>query len=93
MHSTATPVRAAASMTASRSTSYPERLDLDDAGCRLARERGAFVVIDTDSHATSHLRGIGGGVRQARRGGLEARHVLNTRSAEGLLDHKRNRLR
>ena len=72
---------------------YPERLDLDDAGCRLARERGAFVVIDTDSHATSHLRGIGGGVRQARRGGLEARHVLNTRSAEGLLDHKRNRLR
>jgi DNA polymerase (family 10) len=70
---------------------YPDRLDLDDAGCRLARERGAFLVIDTDSHATSHLRGIGGAVRQARRGGLEARHVLNTRSVEGLLDHKRGR--
>jgi DNA polymerase (family 10) len=70
---------------------YPDRLDLDDAGCRLARERGAFVVIDTDSHATSHLSGIGGGVRQARRGGLEARHVLNTRDVEGLLDHRKSR--
>jgi len=70
---------------------YPDRLDLDDHGCRMARERGAFIIIDTDSHATGHLVGIGGGVRQARRGGLEPRHVLNTRSAEGLLDHKRSR--
>jgi len=70
---------------------YPERLDLDDAGCRLARERGALVVIDTDAHATSHLFGLGHGVRQARRGGLEARHVLNTRSLAELLEHKRSR--
>jgi DNA polymerase (family 10) len=70
---------------------YPDRLDLDDAGCRLARERGAFIVIDTDSHATAHLAGLGGGVRQARRGGLEPRHVLNTRPVEGLLDHKKSR--
>jgi DNA polymerase (family 10) len=70
---------------------YPDRLDLDDRGCRMARERGAFIIIDTDSHATSHLQGIGGGVRQARRGGLEPRHVLNTRDVDGLLDHKRSR--
>jgi DNA polymerase (family X) len=70
---------------------YPNRLDLDDVGCRLARERGAFIVIDTDSHATSHLGGIGGGVRQARRGGLEPRHVLNTRTLDGLLDHRKTR--
>jgi DNA polymerase (family 10) len=70
---------------------YPDRLDLNDAGCRLARERGAFIVIDTDSHATSHLAGIGNGVRVARRGGLEPRHVLNTRSAAELLEHRRAR--
>jgi DNA polymerase (family 10) len=70
---------------------YPDRLDLDDAGCRLARERGAFIVIDTDSHATAHLHGIGNGVRVARRGGLEARHVLNTRPAAGLLAHREAR--
>ena len=67
---------------------YPERLDLDDGGCRLARERGAVIVIDTDSHATSHLGGLGGGVRVARRGGLEPRHVLNTRPLAGLLAHR-----
>src|SRR5262249_23527044 len=67
---------------------FPDRLDLDDAGCRLARERGAFIVIDTDSHATAHLAGIGNGVRVARRGGLEARHVLNTRPLAELLAHR-----
>jgi DNA polymerase (family X) len=70
---------------------YPDRLDLDDAGCRLARERGAFIVIDTDSHATSHLAGLGGGVRQARRGGLASGHVLNTRTLGELLEHRRAR--
>jgi DNA polymerase (family 10) len=70
---------------------YPDRLDLDDVGCRLARERGAFIVIDTDSHATSHLGGIVNGVRVARRGGLEARHVLNTRRAPELLAHREAR--
>jgi DNA polymerase (family 10) len=70
---------------------YPDRLDVDDAGCRMARERGALVVIDTDSHATTHLAGLGGGVRVARRGGLEARHVLNTRPVEELLAHRRAR--
>jgi DNA polymerase (family X) len=72
--------------------SYPDRLDLNDVHCRLARERGAWLVIDTDSHATSHLSGLKHGVQVARRGGVEARHVLNTRSVDGLLEHKRSRL-
>ena len=70
---------------------YPDRLDLDDAGCRLARERGAFVVIDTDSHAATHLVGLPGGVRVARRGGLEPRHILNTRPVDELLEYRRAR--
>jgi DNA polymerase (family 10) len=70
---------------------YPDRMDLDDTGCRLARERGALVVIDTDSHAATHLVGLAGGLRPARRGGLEARHVLNTRPLAELLEHRRAR--
>ncbi len=70
---------------------YPERRDLNDEHARLARDRGAFMVIDTDSHAAEHLRGIGNGVDVARRAGLEPRHVLNTRSVEGLLEHRRQR--
>jgi DNA polymerase (family 10) len=70
---------------------YPDRLDLNDEHCRMARERGAPIMIDTDSHATSHLQGLKHGVDVARRGGLEAAHVLNTRSVDGLLDHKRAR--
>jgi DNA polymerase (family 10) len=66
----------------------PQRLDLDDDGCRLARARGALIVIDTDSHDTAHLGGLGGGVRVARRGGLESGHVLNTRSLADLLAHR-----
>ncbi len=71
--------------------SYPDRLDLDDLSCRLARERGAWIVIDTDSHATSHLYGLVHGVDVARRAGLETSHVLNCLPAHKLLDHLRSR--
>ena len=71
--------------------SYPDRLDLRDEYCRLAIERGALLVIDTDSHAVDHLRGLHYGVNVARRGWVEPRHVLNTRSAEDLLAHRRER--
>jgi DNA polymerase (family 10) len=70
---------------------YPARLDLDDAHCRLARERGAWLIIDTDSHDTTHLHGLKYGVQVARRGGLEAKHVLNTRPVEELIEHRRAR--
>ncbi len=71
---------------------YPDRLDLRDEHARLAIERGAFVVIDTDSHATDHLRGLAYGVNVARRAWMEPRHVLNTRPVEGLLAHRKDRL-
>ncbi len=57
----------------------PLRLDLDDMHCALAREHGVLIVISTDAHSTEGLNVMRYGVLQARRGGLEARHVLNTR--------------
>jgi DNA polymerase (family X) len=65
--------------------SNPHRLDLKDSHLRLARERGAKIVIDTDAHRTTELDLMQRGVEQARRAGLEPRHVLNTLPREEFL--------
>jgi DNA polymerase (family X) len=56
----------------------PERLDLDDARVRRARELGVEIVIDSDAHAPHGFDGLFFGVAMARRGWLTARDVLNT---------------
>jgi DNA polymerase (family 10) len=61
---------------------YPDRLDLCDRDLRLAREVGCKIVINTDSHHTSHLDKMRYGVRQLRRAWLTAADVLNTRPLE-----------
>ena len=58
----------------------PDRLDLNDAHCRLAKELGLKLAISTDAHATAELDFMRFGVDQARRGWLEAKDVLNTRA-------------
>jgi len=63
----------------------PHRLDLKDTHLRLARERGAKIVISTDAHRTTELDLMRHGVEQAKRAGLEARHVLNTLPREEFL--------
>jgi DNA polymerase (family 10) len=57
---------------------YPDRLDLCDRDLRLARELGCRIVINTDSHHTSHLEKMRYGVRQLRRAWLRKEDVLNT---------------
>lgn len=57
---------------------YPDRLDLCDRHLRLARQHGVRIVINTDSHHTSHLEKIKYGVLQARRAWLTKQDVLNT---------------
>ena len=57
----------------------PSRLDLDDIGIVAARERGIPIVIDSDAHAVEELAFVEFGVYQARRAGLEAGDVANTR--------------
>jgi len=57
---------------------YPDRLDLCDRHLRLAKQHGVKIVINTDSHHTSHMDKIRFGVLQARRAWLTKDDVLNT---------------
>jgi DNA polymerase (family X) len=58
--------------------SYPDRLDLNDAHLRQAKQHGVKIVINTDSHHISHMDKIRFGVLQARRAWLTKDNVLNT---------------
>ncbi|MBD3257128.1 DNA polymerase/3'-5' exonuclease PolX [candidate division GN15 bacterium] len=58
----------------------PERLDLADNYIRMARDKGLKLSIATDAHSTSELGLMRYGVGQARRGWLEKKDVLNTRT-------------
>jgi DNA polymerase (family 10) len=58
--------------------SYPDRLDLSDVHLRQAKQRGVRIVINTDSHHTSHMEKIRYGILQARRAWLTKDDVLNT---------------
>ena len=58
--------------------SYPERLDLSDVHLRMAKQHGVKIVINTDSHHTSHMEKLRYGITQARRAWLTKDDVLNT---------------
>jgi DNA polymerase (family 10) len=58
----------------------PDRLDINDVYCKMAKEMGLKVAISTDAHSVNELDYLRFGVGQARRGWLEAEDVLNTRS-------------
>jgi DNA polymerase (family 10) len=58
--------------------SYPDRLDLCDVHLRMAKQHGVKIVVNTDSHHTSHMEKIRYGVTQARRAWLTKDDVLNT---------------
>jgi len=57
----------------------PDRLDLDDVHCRMARDEGVLVAICSDAHSSLGFANLRFGVGQARRGWLGPEHVLNTR--------------
>ena len=58
---------------------HPSRLDLNDIHCKTAKELGVKIAISTDAHSVDGLDHMRFGVGQARRGGLEASDVVNTR--------------
>jgi DNA polymerase (family 10) len=62
--------------------SYPDRLDLCDVHLRMAKQQGVKIVINTDSHHTSHMEKLRYGVVQARRAWLTRDDVLNTLHAQ-----------
>jgi DNA polymerase (family 10) len=62
----------------------PWRLDLDDRHAAAAKAAGVKLVISTDAHSTKGLDVMRCGILQARRAGLEADDVANTRSLQDL---------
>jgi DNA polymerase (family 10) len=59
---------------------HPDRLDLDDVHCQMAKEMGLKLAISTDAHSLDDLALMRFGIGQARRGWLEPVDVINTRS-------------
>lgn len=64
---------------------HPERLDLIDIHCRMARDEGVPVAIDSDAHSVHDFDNLVHGIGQARRGWLEKADVLNTRPLDLLM--------
>jgi DNA polymerase (family X) len=54
------------------------RLDLNDVGARLAKERGIPIVISTDAHDRDAFARLRWGIMVARRAWLEPSDVMNT---------------
>lgn len=71
---------------------YPERLDLNDVYCRMAKDRGVQLAIETDAHSIDGLEFMNLGVDVARRGWLEERDVINTLPLDKLLKRLKSKL-
>lgn len=57
---------------------YPARLDLNDVYCKMARDMGVLISINSDSHDRDMLRFLRYGIHTARRGWLEPQDVINS---------------
>jgi len=64
---------------------HPERLDLTDTNCRMAKDEGVLVAVNSDAHDTGEFANLRYGIGQARRGWLARADILNTRSLPELL--------
>jgi len=58
----------------------PKRLDLLDSYCRIAKEEGVLISVNSDAHSVMDFVNLRYGVGQARRGWLGKDDILNTRS-------------
>jgi len=58
---------------------HPDRLDLLDSHCMMAKEEGVLVAINSDAHSADDFIHLRLGIGQARRGWLTAGDVLNAR--------------
>jgi len=63
---------------------HPERLDLNDIHCKMAKDMGVKVVLSTDTHRLNDFDYMRFGIGQARRGRLEPDDVINTRNLKDL---------
>ena len=56
----------------------PDRLDLTDIHCKMAKEAGVPIAVSTDAHSKNELALMRFGIAQARRGWLEPGDIINT---------------
>ncbi len=71
--------------TALEINSMPDRLDLNDANSRHAKDTGVRLAIGTDAHSIGGLDAIRLGISVARRAGLEKKDLLNCLPVEEFL--------
>ncbi|MBU1062076.1 MAG: DNA polymerase/3'-5' exonuclease PolX [Candidatus Omnitrophica bacterium] len=64
--------------TALEINSFPQRLDLNDINCRMAKDFRVKLAINTDAHIAQQLEMMKCGIATARRGWLEKEDILNT---------------
>ncbi|MGO9943068.1 MAG: DNA polymerase/3'-5' exonuclease PolX [Rhodoblastus sp.] len=62
----------------------PDRLDLSNAHCRMAREEGVKLSLGSDAHRVGDFADLAFGINQARRGWLEVGDIVNTRTVSEL---------
>lgn len=58
---------------------HPDRLDLSEVHCRMAKDEGVLVSINSDAHTAEGFDVLAYGIGQARRGWLGKGDVLNAR--------------
>jgi DNA polymerase (family 10) len=71
--------------------SYYMRMDLNEQNVRKAKNAGAKLVINTDSHRPGNLDMMDLGIDIARRAGLEAGDIINTASFDELVLRKKKK--
>ncbi|MBU4047475.1 DNA polymerase/3'-5' exonuclease PolX, partial [bacterium] len=71
---------------------YPERLDLNDVYCRMAKEKGVQLAVETDAHSIDGLEFMNLGVDVARRGWLEEKDIVNALPLDKLFKRLKRKL-
>ncbi len=63
----------------------PDRLDINDLHCKMAKDAGVKIAISTDAHSIDDLKLMEMGIGQARRGWIEKDDVINTRTLQEII--------
>lgn len=71
---------------------WPQRLDLSDMYLRRATALGIPLAVSSSAHDRDGFAVLEFGVAMARRGWVEARHLLNTRSVDEIHNWRKRRL-
>lgn len=69
----------------------PRRLDVDWRHVKRAVDRGVLFSINPDAHSISEFNALITGTWVARKGGLTAKQIFNTRSVEEVAEHFESR--